>query len=302
MQNFGLTWETLHEWNPQLLVVRMPAFGLDGPWKDRAGWASSVDQVSGMAWVTGYPDFPIVVRAACDPIGGMHAAFAVMLGLESRRRTKRGQLIEVPLVEPALTVAAEQVIEYTAYGELLTACGNRGPYAAPQGIYPTATDDPLALAVATDAQWRALCELLGAPKWALEARFDTQAGRRDGHDLIDAELSKWTSGHSCSELVEVLVEAGIPASAVENGHRVRPHPQLEHRRFFQTLEHPVAGGVDYPVLPMKFSELGPELHRSPPPTLGQHNEEVLQGELGMTADELEELREQQTIGTAPSFL
>ena len=133
MENFGLAWETLHEWNPKLIVLRMPAFGLDGPWKDRAGWASNVDQVSGMSWVTGYEDFPIIVRAACDPVGGMHGVFALMLGLESRRRTQRGQLIELPLVEPALTLAAEQVIEYTAYGELLTASGNRGPYAAPQG-------------------------------------------------------------------------------------------------------------------------------------------------------------------------
>ncbi|MBW2362314.1 MAG: CoA transferase [Deltaproteobacteria bacterium] len=302
MENFGLTWETLHEWNPQLLVVRMPAFGLGGPWKDRAGWASSVDQVSGMAWVTGYEDFPIIVRAACDPIGGMHAAFAILLGLESRRRTKRGQLIEVPLVEPALTVAAEQVIEYTTTGEVLNASGNRGPYAAPQGIYPTADEKPLALAVATDAQWRALCELLGSPSWALDSRFDSQEGRRDAHDLIDAELSKWTSERSCSQLVDLLIKAGIPGSPVENGHSVRPHPQLEHRRFFQTLEHPITGRIDYPVLPMQFSEFGPELHQSPPPTLGQHNEEVLQGELGLTPDELEELREHQTIGSKPSFL
>lgn len=302
MENFGLTWETLHGWNQRLIVVRMPAFGLDGPWKDRAGWASNVDQVSGMAWVTGHEDFPIIVRSACDPVGGMHAAFALMLGLESRQKTGRGQLVEVPLVEPALTVAAEQVVEYTAYGKLLTRSDNRGPYAAPQGIYRTADEEPLALAVATDAQWRALVVLLGASSWALDPRFATQSGRRDAHDLIDAEVSKWTSGRSCSEAVDLLIEAGIPASPVANGHSIRPHPQLEHRHFFQTLEHPVTGPVDYPLLPMQFSGLGCKLHRRPSPTLGQHNEEVLQGELGMTSDELEELRTHQTIGTRPSFL
>ena len=302
MDNFGLTWETLHEWNPKLIVLRMPAFGLDGPWKDRAGWASNVDQVSGMSWLTGYEDFPIIVRAACDPVGGMHGAFALMLGLESRRRTDEGQLIELPLVEPALTLAAEQVIEYTAYGELLIAAGNRGPYAAPQGIYPTAEGEPLALAVATDAQWQALCKLLGSPGWAVDPRLATQAGRRDAHDLIDVELSKWTSTLSCSELVELLIEADVPASEVTNGHAVHPHPQLQHRHFFQTLVHPESGPLDYPVLPMTFSELGPDLHRSPPPTLGQHNEEVLRGELGMSAEEYEELEKNQTIGTRPSFL
>ena len=301
MENFGLTWETLREWNPRLIALRMPAFGLGGPWKDRAGWASSVDQVSGMAWVTGYEDFPIIVRAACDPVGGMHGLFALLLALESRRKTGRGQLVEVPLVEPALNLAAEQVIEYTAYGELLTASGNRGPYAAPQGIYRSKDEEPLALAVATDLQWRALCEVLGSPSWALDPRLATQAGRREAHDLIDAELAKWIAERSCSETVDLLIEAGIPASSVPDGRSVRPHPQLEHRRFFQTLDHPEAGRVDYPVLPIRFSELGPELHRSPPPLLGQHNEEVLQGELGMSSDELDELRVNQTIGTRPSF-
>ncbi|MCP4907118.1 MAG: CoA transferase [bacterium] len=302
MENFGLTWETLQEWNPKLIVVRMPAFGLDGPWKDRAGWASNVDQVSGMAWVTGYEDFPIIVRAACDPVGGMHAAFALLLGLEWRRQTGEGQLVEVPLVEPALSLAAEQVIEFTANGDLLTASGNRGPFAAPQGIYPTGDEKPLAMAVATDAQWCALCELLGSPSWALEPGLETQAGRRAAHDAIDAELSKWFSERPCFESVERLIEAGIPASWVTDGHSVRPHPQLEDREFFQTLEHPEAGSVDYPVLPMKFSGLGPKLHRAPPPTLGQHNEEILRGELGMSSEEIEALREHETIGTRPAFL
>ena len=302
MGNFGLSWEVLHAWNPKLIVLRMPAYGLDGPWKDRAGFASNVDQVSGMSWVTGYDDFPIIVRAVCDPVGGMHAAFALMLGLESRRKTQRGQLIEVPLVEPALSVAAEQVIEYTAYGELLKASANRGPFAAPQGIYDTADDEYLALAVATDLQWEALCKVIGSPSWALTPSLVNQAGRREAHDLIDAELSKWFSARSCSEAVELLITAGIPASQVVEGHSVRPHPQLEHREFFQTLDHPETGPVDYPVLPMKFSGLGPKLHRSPPPTLGQHNDEVLGGELGISDDELEELRELKTIGTRPSFL
>jgi len=303
MENFGLTWEKLHGWNPRLIVVRMPAFGLDGPWKDRPGFASNVDQVSGLAWVTGYDEnFPIIVRSVCDPAGGMHAAFALLLALESRRRTGVGQLVEVPLVEPALTFAAEQVIEYTAHGKLLTRSGNRGPYAAPQGIYRAADGELVALAVATDAQWRALRELLGSPAWARDSQLAGAEGRREAHDLLDEELSKWISQRSCAENVDLLLGAGIPASAVVNGHFVRPNLQLEHRRFFQTLEHPVTGSVDYPVLPMRFSELGPELHRRPPPTLGQHNEEVLRDELGLSEDELEDLRKNKTIGTRPSFL
>jgi len=303
MDNFGLRWETLHEWNPRLLVLRMPAFGLDGPWKDRAGWASNVEQVAGLSWQTGYDeDFPVIVRAAGDPVGGQHGVFALMLGLEARRRTGRGQLIEVPLVEPALAMASEQIIEYQVYGELLTCSGNRGPFAAPQGLYPTAGGESLALAIATDTQWRALCELLGAADWAANPKLATAEGRRAAHDAIDEQLSKWSGDRSCQEAVELLVTAGIPASPVVDGHGVRPHPQLIHRHFYQTLEHPEAGNVDYPVLPMQFSAFGRKLFASAPPTLGQHNMEVLGGDLGLSADELAELEADQIIGTKPSFL
>ena len=148
---------------------------------------------------------------------------------------------------------------------------------------------------------KALCKVVGSPSWALAPALASQAGRRQAHDLVDAEPSKWFLARSCSESVELLINAGIPASQVVDGHSVRPHPQLEHREFFQTLDHPETGPVDYPVLPMKFSGLGSKLHRRPPPTLGPHNEEVLVGELGMSDDELEELRELKTIGTRPSF-
>jgi len=303
MQNFGLTWETLREWNPRLLLLRMPAFGLDGPWKDRAGWASNVEQVSGLSWTTGYDeDFPVIVRAACDPVGGQHGVFALLLGLETRRRTGRGQLIEVPLVEPALAMASEQTIEYQVTGNLLACAGNRGPYSAPQGIYGTAEGEPLALAVATDAQWRALCELMGDSGLAADSKLATAAGRREAHDAIDQMVSKWAAERSCDDAVELLVAAGIPASPVANSHGVRPHPQLAHRHFFQTLEHPEAGNVDYPVLPMQFSAFGSELFHSAPPTLGEHNGEVLGGELGLGAEELAELEGEQIIGTKPSFL
>ena len=133
-------------------MLRMPAFGLDGPWRDRNGFAMTIEQASGLAWITGYRDLPLVVRGACDPLGGMHAVFALLMALEHRRRTGEGQLVEVPLLETALNVAAEQVIEHSAYGALLERDENRGPVSAPQGVYACAGDDVfVAVAVETDA-------------------------------------------------------------------------------------------------------------------------------------------------------
>jgi crotonobetainyl-CoA:carnitine CoA-transferase CaiB-like acyl-CoA transferase len=303
LDNFGLGWETIQSWNSRTILVRMPAFGLDGPWRDRTGFAMTLEQVSGLAQLTGYEDLPLVVRGACDPIGGLHAVFALLMALEDRRRSGEGQLVEVPLVETALNVAAEQVIEYSAYGELLERNTNRGPYAAPQGVYACqGAGELLALAVATDDQWRSLVNLLGSPDWAGAPELGTSDGRRGQHDAIDAGLTAWFGARPLAATVEALTSAGIPAAALVNAHSVLPNPQLEQRGFFQVLDHPVTGPTRYPGLPMHFSGLGRQLHRRPPPTLGQHNREVLCGELGLSESELERLIEGQIIGTRPSFM
>jgi len=302
MEQFGLGWQAVRAINPRLIMLRMPAFGLDGPWRDRPGFAPTVEQVTGLSWITGYEDLPLIVRGVCDPVGGMHAIFALLLALEHRRKTGEGQLVEVPLVEPGLNIAAEQVIEYTAYGRLLSRQGNRGPYATPQGVYPCAqATESLALAVATNEQWTRLCGVIGRADWGQDPALSTAVGRRRAHDAIDTELRTWLAPQQRDDAVERLVAAGIPAHAVINAHELMPNPQLEHRRFFQVLEHPYVGRKRYQGLPVRFSALGPDWHRSPPPTLGQHNTEVLGGELGLSAAELDRLRQDRVIGERPAF-
>ena len=302
LENLGLDPERLLAEHRRLILMRMPSWGLDGPWRDRVGWAMNVEQASGLAWLSGYEDLPLVVNL-CDAIGGLHAFLALSLALEHRRRTGEGQLVEVPLVEPGLNLAAEQVIEHSAYGRTLTREGNRGPYAAPQGVYRCGGENAfLALAVTNDAQWRGLRSVLGDPAWSREPGFETHAGRRAAQDRLDAELSSWCSARDRDETVAALLAAGVPAHPLANAHFVMPNPQLEHRGFYQELEHPVIGPRRYPGLPMRFSALGPDWHRRPPPTLGQHNREVLGGELGLSDEELVSLAERKIIGTKPSFV
>ena len=303
MDHFGLSWETLHAWNPGLVMLRMPAWGLEGPWRDRTGFAANVEQASGLAWITGYTDMPLIVRGACDPVGGMHAAFGLLLALEERRRTGEGQLVECPLVEPALNLAAEQVIEWTAYGELLERQENRGPVAAPQGVYRCLGDDAwVAIAVASDTDWAGLRQAFGDPEWTRDPALAHEAGRRAAHDALDAALSTWCASRKPEEVVDGLLAAGVPAAHVVNAQELVPQPQLEARRFFQTLEHPVTGPTRYPGLPMRFSGFDPQVRRTPAPTLGQHNDEVLGGELGLSEEELERLRAAKVIGNRPAWL
>ncbi len=303
MEHFALGWDVVSKLNPKVIMVRMPAFGLDGPWRDRTGFAMTIEQVSGLAWITGYRDMPLVLRGACDPIGGMHAVFALFMALEHRRRTGEGQLVEVPLVECALNVAAEQVIEHSAYGALLSRDENRGPHAAPQGIYRAAEEGVyVALAVATDAQWRVLVGLLGEPAWAAAPDLATVGGRRARHDEIDERLETWLATQPAARAVDRLLAAGVPAALTMNAHFVMPNPQLEHREFFQSMRHPLTGDTRYPGFPMRFSAFGARLHRRPPPTLGQHNDEILGEELGLSTEERAALRDKKVIGERPSFM
>ena len=128
MDQFGLGWDRLREVNPELIMVRMPAFGLTGPWRDNTGFAQTMESISGMAWLTGFADGPpVLVRGACDPLAGMHAVIAALLALGHRDRHGGGHLVESVMVEAALNAAAEQVIEHSATGSVLGRQGNRGP-------------------------------------------------------------------------------------------------------------------------------------------------------------------------------
>ena len=127
-------------------------------------------------------------------------------------------------------------------------------------------------------------------------------GRRRRHDALDEHIETWLGTQSRNQAVERLLAAGIPAAAAINVHDLMPNAQLEHREFFQTMVHPITGETRYPGLPMVFSAFGTRLHKSPPPTLGQHNREILCGELGLNREELERLQEAQLIGERPSFM
>jgi crotonobetainyl-CoA:carnitine CoA-transferase CaiB-like acyl-CoA transferase len=211
------------------------------------------------------------------------------------------------MVESALNVAAEQVVEWSAYGNLMEREGNRSPLAAPQGLYPCAGGMPgmekwLALSVASDEQWRALRSALGDPEWATDSTFDSRVGRRRGHDLIDEHLRDWTRQHERADVATELRALGIPASEVADPCRlIQTNPQLASRSYFETPRHPVVGAMPVPSLPFRYASIDRWL-RTPAPTLGQDNEKVLCGILGLTTAELRDLETEGVIGTRPEGL
>ena len=304
MANFDLEWEAVHAANPRAIMVRMPAFGLDGPWRDRVGFAQTMEQASGMAWITGYPDGPpIIPRGACDPVAGLHAAFAAIAAIVVRDRTDAGMQVESAMVESVLNVAAEMVLEYSQNGIELRRDGNRGPGASPQGVYRCHGDDDwAAVALLDDAAWPALAALIGRPELGRDPALMTQSGRRFQADQIDKLLSDWAAQRTVSEAVRALREQGVAASAVVAPPALLDDEHLLARGFWETVEHPVVGSYRCTGMPLTFVGRPRRWVLTPPPVYAQHTVEVLTDLLGLTEDELADLRATGAISDRPAGL
>lgn len=262
MEGFGLAYDDVRAINPSVVMLRLPAFGLVGPWRDRGGFAQTMEQITGMAWLTGYDGGPpIIPGGVVDPMVGTHTALALVAALDHRARTGEGQLVEMAMIEVAAAVTAEQVIDSSAHGVI-------GERRGAHGVYR--------------------CE--GQEEWVAvdEASDPLDAGAR----------GDWCASRSAETAAAELTASGIPAAAVVPAFAVLDDPQLQARGFFQTIEHPDVGTQDYPGWPMRMSA-GPSVAwRGPCPTLGQHTDEVLR-ELGVTDAELDRLRAADVIGTEP---
>ncbi|MGZ4512012.1 MAG: CaiB/BaiF CoA transferase family protein, partial [Mycobacterium sp.] len=308
LDQMGLDFAAVQAIRPDVVMVRMPGFGLDGPWRDNPAFAYVIEAASGLTWLTGYPDrTPYDPYSVGDPNAGVHAVNAVLLALEHRRRTGQGVFVEAAMVDAALSIAAEQVIEYSAYGALLERAGNRGPTAAPQNLYRSVDIDEfglpdswVAIAVSTDEQWKGLCAVIGSQSWATDPKLATAHGRREHHDMIDERLAAWCERRSRDEIVATLWDAGVPVAKVMQPHRQTELDQLAFRCFFEEVDHPVNGPARLSTVPMRSSAGPLKFHTQHAPLLGQHNHELL-AELGLSGSEIADLEADGVIGRTPAM-
>jgi crotonobetainyl-CoA:carnitine CoA-transferase CaiB-like acyl-CoA transferase len=273
VEQFGLDYDSLVSLKPDLIAVRMPGFGLQGPWRNYVGWALNIEQTSGMSASTGYPDGPPCnLQGPADPVVGVHAAVALLAALEHRNRTGAGQLVEIAQIEVAACLAAEPVIEYSLNGVVRPREGNRRRGRL-QGVYPTRVEDA----------------------WvALSVPIEDPVGLVD-HDVFDGLVAAWTRTQPPSRIVATLRAQGIPAEQLVASDQMYEIEQLDARGFYEDFEHSITGARRYPGWPFRITPGPARHHRTAPPTLGQHNDEILRG-LGLSDDELAELREQGVIG------
>jgi crotonobetainyl-CoA:carnitine CoA-transferase CaiB-like acyl-CoA transferase len=299
VEQFELGYEQVRDINPNVIMVRMPGFGLVGPWRDYVGWAMVIEQATGMASVTGPPNRPMHPGGMADPVIGMHAAVAVQAALEHRARHGEGQLIEVAQLETGANLTAELVVEWSAHQRAIPRRGNRDAHAAPQGVYPCQPGDEgpewVAITVADDEQWPALATVLADDERLGDPTLGTAAGRRAHHDQLDEVIAAWTGGRAVHDVVDQLTAAGIPAGRVLTVPRMFDDAQLVARGYYVPLDHARTGRRRYPGWPMRFS-FAPIQHRRGAPTMGEHNAEILGGDLGLSDPELAALARDGVIG------
>ncbi|MER6415510.1 CoA transferase [Streptomyces humidus] len=295
----GLDFAGMRELNPGLIVVRMPAWGLTGSWRDRPGFTFTAEAAAGLTEMAGYADGePVLTGTVTDPFAAQLASFVMIAAIRRRRRTGQTVCFELALGDVAAQLSARPVVEASATGERRTRSGNRSGDAAPQGMYPCADDDWIAISVTTDQQWTALCGVLGRVEWAADQELATHEGRRSRHGQLDYHLARACATQAADRLATTLRAAGVPAAAMAIGTEFTEHPQLVHRDRSFMVQHPIAGSVRHLAPPMRFSHAPRLPEQRHAPLFGQDNHALL-AELGCTAEEIQELTDTGLVGDSP---
>jgi len=304
MGNLGLTYKALREVNPQVIMVSMPGHGKDGPESGFVAYGTNVEQLAGLAHLTGYEGAHQPQKTGIsygDPMAGIAAAGAVALALWDRRRTGFGQYIEVPQRENLIGAIGEFVVAYSMNGREPIRRGNRHSSMAPHGCYPCAGDEQwLTIACEDDAQFAALCAVIDRPQLAGDEHFADVVSRYLNQAELDEIIGGWTRRQDKNAAAEALQAAGVTAAPVLAVPEVFEDEHLRARRFFEAVSHAIAGAWEMEGPAWRMSET-PAHIRVPPPCFGEHNRWVFGELLGLSDDEIAALEAEGVTGTVPDW-
>ncbi|MBI4330944.1 MAG: CoA transferase [Chloroflexi bacterium] len=292
MGKLGLGYEDMKKVKPDIIMIGASIFGQTGPLAAESGVNSTANAWSGRTNLAGWPDREPVSPASAnygDEVLPFLNAMAIIAALDYKRRTGKGQYVDVGMVEVCAQQITPAFLSLQANGRLLTRTGNRIANAAPHGVFPCIGDDRwCAIAVFTDEEWQAFCHVLGDPSWAKEHRFANLSSRKENEDELEKLVAVWTMRHSAEEVMRMMQAAGVAAGVVQNTQEVMDHdPQLKERGFLVPLKHPVLGVFRHPTPPYKLLKTRDQVRTSP--CLGEHTYYVCTKLLGITDEEFVDL-------------
>ena len=297
LPKLGLDYAVLAEVNPALVMISMPAFGTDGPWSGYRAYGSTVEQASGLPHLSGTPEHPPTMMhvALGDPVGGLNGAAALLTALRAKKRTGRGQCLDLSQSQSLFPLGIQGILTQSATGEAPPRLGNRSPRYAPHGVYPCAGDDEwITIAVLNETQWRAFAAHTGI------RGFGEVEDRLTRADALDRAVAAYTKNQVAELLAGELQAVGVPAAQVASSLELASDPHLAARGFWKLLERDVVGELPHPAAPYRVGEAPFDIDR-PAPTLGQHNREVLTELLGLADAEIDALERRGVIGNKPKM-
>jgi CoA:oxalate CoA-transferase len=297
MAGLGLAPDHLRALNPRLVYASGSGFGSTGPYRSYPAMDLTIQAMSGVMAVTGFPDRePVKAGPAIgDFAGGTHLYGAIMTALFERERTGRGSYVEVAMLDavyPSLMSSLGLFFSGTGEAPSRTANRHSGLAESPYNVFP-ASDGYLALICVTDAHWRALAAAMGRPDLAAREDLATRAGRVTAMDEVDELVAAWTATQPKDALALLLRSAGVPCAPVREIDEVVTDPHLLERGMLRVIDHPQYGRLTVPHSPLQVGDFRAELE--PSPALGQHNDDVYGGWLGLSAAELADLAEREVI-------
>jgi crotonobetainyl-CoA:carnitine CoA-transferase CaiB-like acyl-CoA transferase len=300
--NLGLSYEALRERRADVIMVSMPAFGLDGPYRDRISYGPGIDAMSGLSHLTGHADGTPLKPGNffCDQNAAVHAAFATLAALRHRAQTGEGQHIELAMIEGEFQVLADAYLDFVMNGRERMRMGNRHERFAPHGVYACAGDDAwVAIACEDDAQWRAFCSVMNEPALAADPRFASAAARKANEEALDAYVAAWTASRDHYAVQRALQAAGVPAAAVLDAGELLRDPHVLARHGFEYPFTPNAGPTPYPRPAFTLSGTPVPLE-TPAPGFAADNDYVFGQLLGMSSNEIAQLVAERVTAREPT--
>lgn len=294
LQKMGLDYDTLREVKPDIVAVSLSTSGYGGKERD-VGYAPNFVARSGLASMSGYEGGPPAEYVNWpDLVSGNWLVFGLIYGLLHRERTGEGQYIDLSAVESLTTLLGDQLMTPAMTGRNATQRGNFDERMAPHNAYRTADGRSVAIAVASDEEWRALCVAIGREPLAADPRFANLEARREHVDEVDAAVSAWVVGRSREDAVATLQAVGVAVTPVMNNADLLHDPHIRAQGRWSEIEHPKHGHRTVMGPPWKFSATPAEV-RGPAPLSGQHEGYVFGDLLGLPEDEIESLRADRVI-------
>jgi len=296
LPKLGLDYPALRAVNEEIVMVSMPAFGANGPWRDYRAYGSTVEHASGLPHLSGNADWPptMVHVAYGDAVGGLNGAAALLTALRHRRRTGQGQHVDLSQSECLFPLGIHGILEQTVNGAAPLRLGNRSARYAPHGVYPARGEDQwVVIQVFDEAHWRALTTLVPG----LDA-FGDRADRLVRVAALDVALAAWTRDFEADALMQQLQDLGIACAKVQGMEHLLTDRHLAARKFWRRIEREYVGAQPHPVAPYRADGKAYGID-VPAPTLGQHNAKVLTELLGLDAAEFAALERAGVIGDRP---